>query len=349
MHSDKRIVCSDGEDGLDRRGFLKSVGAAAAATTVWATPKASAYPTATSAAETAVKGLYETLTDAQKKVVCFDWDHIDATRGLLRTHVSNNWRITKPSIDSEFYTKKQKMIAHDIFKGLFNPEWYPKFIKQLHDDTYGKPWGAQQSIAIFGTPGHGKFELVMTGRHMTVRADGNSEGHVAFGGPIFHGHDAKGKFNEDADHPGNIFWHQALHANRIFKMLDGKQRKAALVEKRPHEADVEFGGAHARQTGIPMTELSADQQEELRKVLMGLVEPYRPEDQKEVRACLEAQGGLEKCSLAFYKDGDIGDDRVWDNWRIEGPSFVWYFRGEPHVHIWINVANSASVKLNAKG
>ena len=39
---------------------------------------------------------------------------------------------------------------------------------------------------------------------------------------------------------------------------------------------------------------------------------------------------------------DIGDDRVWDNWRLEGPSFVWHFRGSPHVHVWVNVADSAS-------
>ena len=33
--------------------------------------------------------------------------------------------------------------------------------------------------------------------------------------------------------------------------------------------------------------------------------------------------------------------------RLEGPSFVWYFRGRPHVHVWVNVADSASVKLNS--
>ena len=61
------------------------------------------------------------------------------------------------------------------------------------------------------------------------------------------------------------------------------------------------------------------------------------------------QGGLEACSLAFYKDGDLGDDGEWDNWRLEGPSFVWYFRGEPHVHIWIHIADDPSVVLNARG
>ena len=82
---------------------------------------------------------------------------------------------------------------------------------------------------------------------------------------------------------------------------------------------------------------------------MSLIEPYRKEDQDKVRECLKKQGGLDKCSLTFYKDGDIGDDGEWDNWRLEGPSFVWYFRGHPHVHIWINVADDPSVKLNSRG
>ena len=70
-------------------------------------------------------------------------------------------------------------------------------------------------------------------------------------------------------------------------------------------------------------------------------------DRDEVLACLKSQGGLDQCKLAFYTDPDLGNDGVWDNWRLEGPSFVWYFRGAPHVHVWVNVADDPSVKLNA--
>ena len=42
----------------------------------------------------------------------------------------------------------------------------------------------------------------------------------------------------------------------------------------------------------------------------------------------------------------MGDDQVWDCWRLEGPSFVWYFRGTPHVHVWVNVADDPSVPTN---
>ena len=90
--------------------------------------------------------------------------------------------------------------------------------------------GETNSIAIFGEPGRAEFEFVLTGRHMTTRCDGNSAEHVAFGGPIFYGHAADG-FNEGPDHPGNVFWPQALSANLLYDALDGRQRARALVKK----------------------------------------------------------------------------------------------------------------------
>jgi hypothetical protein len=349
----RNLVCPDCEgDGLGRRDFLRTVGVTAAAATagvpLWATPRVHAAPTPQSAAETAVKGLYESLSDQQKKVICFAWDHTEADRGLLRTHVSNNWQITDPAIRSDFYTKKQQALIHDIFKGIINPDWYGKFLKQLKDDTGGKEWGDEQSIAIFGTPGSGTFEFVMTGRHMTLRADGNSTDHMAFGGPIFYGHAASG-FNEKVHHPGNVFWHQAVMANKVYQMLDDKQKNRALVQKRPKEAAVAFQGAKGRFTGISVAELAAEQKQELQKVLAALLEPYRKEDQDEALVCLKTQGGLDGCHLTFYKEGDIGNDGEWDNWRLEGPSFVWYFRGAPHVHVWVNIADDSSIATNSRG
>jgi len=352
----KKVVCPDCDAGndfaLDRRDFMKSVGVTAAAAAgaglpLFATPNLKAAPSPTSAAETAVKGLYDSLTDDQRKKICFDWDYKD-NRGLLRTHVSNNWQITPQKINGDFYTKKQRDIIHDVFKGIINPEWYAKFLKQLKDDTGGKAWGADQSIAIFGKPGGDKFEFVMTGRHMTLRADGNSESHVAFGGPIFYGHAASG-FNEKPDHPGNVFWHQALLANKVYKMLDEKQQKAALLAKSPRESSVSFRKAMAKFPGLPISELAEEHKKEMQKVLAALIEPFRKEDQDEALEALKKQGGLDKCSLSFYADHDIGNDGVWDNWRVEGPSFVWYFRGSPHVHVWVNVADDASVATNARG
>ena len=132
-------------------------------------------------------------------------------------------------------------------------------------------------------------------------------------------------------------------------MLDGKQRDQALIKVAPLEDDVAFQGPKGQFPGIPITELSADQKEHAQSVLKTLIEPYRTTDRDEVTRCLEAQGGLDACHLSFYREGDTGDDGVWDIWRLEGPSFVWHFRGNPHVHVWVNVADDPSVKLNASG
>ncbi len=340
-------------DGVDRRSFLRAVGVGAAALPLFAEAKAiAAPPTRTSPAETAVLALYRTMTDEQKRQVCFAWDHTEpasnTSRRLLRNHISNNWQITQPVVASNFYTRDQQTIIHDIFRGIINPEWHGRITRQLREDNGGRAWGTAQSIAVFGTPGTEQFEFVMTGRHMTIRCDGNTTPHVAFGGPIFYGHAANG-FDETAGHPGNIFWEQARRANFIYRILDEPQRRAALIERRPAEAAVAFRGERGGFPGVAVSDMTSDQKDELRRVLTCLLEPYRQEDRDDAMACLNRQGGLDRCSLAFYRDGDLGDDGEWDNWRLEGPSFVWYYRGEPHVHVWVNIADDPSVALNARG
>ncbi len=330
-----------------RRQFVQAAGTATAAASLPHVAFAGNGVKEKSAPESLVKKLYESLTSVQKDEICFSWDYTD-DRGLLRTHVSNNWNITDTefNVGGKFFTPDQRELIEAIFLRLYNPEWHDRIRKQLKDDAGG--YGKKQTIAIFGKPSSGKFEFVMTGRHLTIRCDGDSSKHVAFGGPIFYGHAAQG-FNEKPDHPGNVYWHQALKANALYKMLDGKQRTMALVPKAPRESAVAFRGEQGTFPGIPVSELSSDQKKHLQEVLKLLVEPYRLPDREEALRCLNAQGGLDKCSVAFYQSGDIGNDQVWDVWRLEGPSFIWHFRGSPHVHVWVNVADASNVKLNAKG
>jgi len=354
MHQLPRVCpdCDERSTSFTRRDFLKTstgaaVVAAAGGLTAGSLGTARADDAAASSAgspESIVKTLLDSLGDNQKREVAFEWDFQDPKRGLLRTHVENNWNITKPIVNSDFFTSDQKAMIRQIFEGIVQPDWHKRIYKQLEDDAGG--FGNEQSIAIFGKPGE-KFEFVMTGRHMTIRCDGNSTDHVAFGGPIFYGHAASG-FNEKPNHPGNVFWHQALAANKVFEMLDGPQREKALVERLPREDEVAFHGAAGPLPGLAVADMTSDQRLLVAEVLQKLVEPYRPTDRDEVARCLQAQGGLEKCALAFYREGDLGGDKVWDCWRLEGPAFVWYFRGTPHVHVWVNVADDPTVKTNSR-
>jgi hypothetical protein len=366
--SDARAVCPVCDGDLNavqlgvreirRREFLQSAGGAVLGAgalaagmplgRVWAQAKAitDGAAAATSAPETLVKVLYDTLSPGQRETICFPWNYQDPDRGLLRTRVSANWDITEPIvIDDDFYSKDQQAMIRGIYEGIISPEWHARIDKQLDDDAGG--YGEQNSIAIFGQPGTDQFEFVMTGRHMTIRCDGNSAEHVAFGGPIFYGH-AGESFDEEPHHPSNVFWHQAQAANKLYRMLDGQQQQAALVRRGlPRESRVGFQGPQGKFQGIAVRDLASDQREHLQQVMRLLVEPYRQSDRDEVTQCIQAQGGLDACHLAYFAQDDIGRDGVWDNWRLEGPSFVWHYRGAPHVHVWVNVAADPSVKLNA--
>src|SRR5438309_1205081 len=94
--------------------------------------------------------------------------------------------------------------------------------------------------------------------------------------------------------PGNVFYYQTLKANEVFGMLDGKQRKAALLDKAPREDDVKIRGPKANFPGIAVAELSADQKKLVEKVMHDLLAPYRAEDVKEAMGCLKTGGGMEK-------------------------------------------------------
>jgi len=328
---------------LSRRDVLRA-SAAAAAAGILRGPVAAAAEPAASTAETLAGRLHASLSADQRTAVCFPWDHVHPKFGLLRTRVGNNWNVTEPEVRSDFFTKDQQQLIREIFEQLIDPAWHERYDRQLEDDTGG--FGHGQSIALIGAPGSGRFQFLLTGRHVTLRCDGDSAEHVAFGGPIFYGHDTGGG-TEDAAHTGNVFWSQAVAANGVLAMLDGRQRTLAMVPKTPRENAIAFRRGDAVPQGIAVSELSGDQRGELERVLGVLLEPYRTVDRDEVRGCLARQGGLDRCRLAFYQDGDLGDDGVYDNWRLEGPAFVWHYRGSPHVHVWVNVADTPDLTTNA--
>lgn len=315
----------------DRRSFILQGLSAAGGALIGSNLVAETAPKS----ETLAATLYKSLTPEQNSKICFPFDH------PLRSKVDNNWHITKEKIGT-FLTPDQVAMVKEIFHNLHSEEYVKKVWEQFDGDNRGDGGFPSASIALFGEPGTGKFEFVLTGRHCTRRCDGDSVAGAAFGGPIFYGHAAQA-FNEKADHPGNVYWYQAQRANEVYKMLDGKQRAMALGDKaRDEEGNktIKLTGSAKGIDGIPMTELSADQKDGVRKVLADLLKPFRKRDADEALKLIE-KNGFDNLSLTFYKQGDIGNDGVWDNWKLEGPAMVWYFRGAPHVHCWAHVRESA--------
>jgi len=329
--------CDAGSD-LERREFLKTVtiGGAGLATSLalpalsaGVPPMMKATASQAGASETLAATLHKSLTPEQKRVVCFPFDH------PLRSKVDNNWHIT-PAKLGEFFTRDQQAMAEEIFRKLHNPEFIDKVMYHINEDAGGLK---NYSVALFGEPGSGAFEFVLTGRHCTARCDGETVKGTAFGGPIFYGH-ASQSFNEKPDHPKNVYWYQARRANEVFEALNPKQRKMALLgDAREEQATATVAlkkpGDHLE--GMPISEMSRDQKQLVREVLHDLLLPFREHDRKEALKDITADAGLDALSMSFYKNADIGNDGVWDVWQLESPTMLWYFRGSPHVHVWVNV------------
>jgi hypothetical protein len=281
-----------------------------------------------------VTTLFNSLNDEQRKAVVFPFDH------PLRSKVDNNWQITDKKL-AQFFTADQQAMVREIFDGLHSPEYAERVRQQVEHDSGVQSLGGC-AIALFGEPGKGKFEFVLTGRHVTRRCDGNSVEGAAFGGPIFYGHAAQSD-NEKADHPGNVYWYQAVRANEVFGMLNGKQREMALLEDSREEqgsATVKLTGRRTGLPGLPVTELTRDQKDHVRKVMTDVLAPFRKSDADEAMKLVEANG-FDDLHMAFYKKHDIGNDGIWDVWQIEGPAMLWYFRGYPHVHTWVHIRDRA--------
>lgn len=329
METEPRPPCPP----FSRRGFLGTAVAGGAAFALPSLARA-AGAAAPADSETLVTTLYGSLDEKQRGAICFPFEH------KLRLKVDNNWNITKPRLDKAFTADQQAMVK-EIFMGLHSEEYAQAVFDQVTHDSGQEGFGAC-SIAMFGEPGSGKFEFVLTGRHCTRRCDGDSVDGTAFGGPIFYGH-AVGGFNEKPDHPGNAYWYQAKKANEVFTMLDGKQRKLALLDEARDEEGtktVELTGKKIGLEGIPMGELSADQKAKVRETLADILAPYRKKDADEALALVDGVG-FDNLHMAFFEKQDVGGDGVWDVWQIEGPSMVCFFRGDPHVHAWIHIRDKA--------
>ncbi len=318
--------CPECGELVDRRQFLRqAVTVTAAAGCLLHAPRV-ARPAEAKSGESLVKELYRSLNKEQREILVLPWDD------PRRHKVAPNWEIVDLPI-SDVLNKEQQRLVLEIIRSITSEDGFERFMRQMKDD-----WGGlgRYTCAIFGDPESGKFEWELTGRHVTMRCDGNSVEGKAFGGPLVYGHAPQ--FTEKPGHPGNVFWYQAVRANQVFQALDGKQRAKALLEKAPPETAVQLRGPDAPRPGIPVAELSPDQKALVREVIHDILLPYRESDRQEALAIIEAGGGLDALHIAFYKQGDLGNDQVWDIWRIEGPTAVFHFRGAPHIHAYINVA-----------
>lgn len=342
MSENLEPLCSDcAADPLDRRDFIRVLGGATAALSLGATVPAVVADTdkKTEAkkeriegpAEGLVKELFAGLSDAQKKQVVYDYND------PKRTQINPNRSIGVPI--GKAYSKTQAELVERIIKAMCSGDagW-----KQISRDDGKSQWDASNEFGnvgahIFGDPSQGKFAFLLTGHHLTIRCDGDSEVGPAWGGPIYYGHSPNGWSER------NLFHYQSKAVKSVYEALTEKQRTVAVIEKNPGEgaASVRFKKAQERKPGLSYGEMSKDQQELLVKVMRTILSPFRKEDADEVMRIITTNGGFDKLHLGFFKEAKTKEGQ-WDFWRVEGSGFVWNFRVLPHVHTFVNISSKIS-------
>lgn len=321
-------TCVDCLEPLDRRDFMRTVGAGAAALAVGGslTSVATAQhrvplaPRGPRPAEALCRELFETLSEEQRRQLVMPWN----SPNRLRTYNAPiNARI------SQAYTAPQQELLQRIMRAISSgDEGYTKLSRNGAWDTGGGFGGCGANF--FGNVADGQqWAWVFSGHHLTVRCDNNSEPDAAFGGPMYYGH------SPDGHSVRNVFNFQTRAVQGVYDALNEQQRRRALMNT--------SGGTSATFRrdgfpGIPSSDLTPDQRRLVGTVMRELLSPYRQEDADEVMDIIRRNGGLERLHFGFYRDANANEPNRWSYWRIEGPGFVWNYRVLPHVHCWVNIA-----------
>lgn len=313
---------------ITRREVFRAFGTAAA---LAALPSLRA---ATSGKDSLPMQFYKSLTEEQRGKICLPVNH------PKRQYVSNWWYICPEQRLHTFYTKDQQDLVRQIFGSLHHPEHRAKMHWQVEKDLMGQIKNTP-SVGFFGTPADKDFEFIYTGHHVTRRCNAHTDQGLGFGGaPIFYGNFAKA-FHETKDHEGNPFWYQGLVFNEFVKALDGRQQEKILVGREPR-GESPATVIQKRKTDLPGlsgADLSKDQQAKLLETMRRMLACFRADDVAATMKTIADKRIVERLFVSCYGgDHDIGHDRVWDTWQIEGPDMVWYFRGDPHIHGYFHLA-----------
>jgi len=330
------LECAD--DGINRRRFMGTVGATAAALALGGTAATTVNaqttpPRAAKPAEGLIRELFQSMTATQKQQVVHPWNH-----GAVGTQLPSRQRMYNRAFGrtiGDVFTRPQQELVQRILRSICSDdEGHRRITTVLESDNWNRSGFGGAGANIFGDPTQGQYAWLFTAHHLTLRCDGDSQPDAAFGGPMYYGHLVDGYSVR------NAFNFQTRAVVSIYDALSEAQRRQAVRTGSPGEQYESVRHRSDRMTfpGIPIADLSRDQAQLVTDTMRTILSPYRKEDADEVMQILWRNGGLKRTSLAFYGDRNATDNRRWHFWRLEGPGFVWNYRVLPHVHCFVNIA-----------
>lgn len=276
--------------------------------------------------------LYLSLDARQRADACVSYDH-----PLRQYHNRGVWGGGRSAL---LFTRAQRRMLTDLMYSGLSTEGRQRIPKEYFTRL---PGVHSMRVLISGDPTAGPYQVILTGAHVNLRVGGKSREGAAFGGPQIYG-DQRG--DGRAGLPGNLYREQFLLAQQLLHSLDEGRKKQALVEEAPVQTGIELQGRHGSFAGIPVAELTPESKGVARVLVDKILSTYPPADVAYARDCLAANGGNDGLYLSYYQHGEDGDIPEAQVFRLEGPGAVFYFRGHPHVHAFINVAMDGDAPLS---
>ncbi len=278
--------------------------------------------------------LYDSFDDATRNQVCVAYDH------PLRQYHNRGVGLGGVAIGLSNFSWSQLEVLNRLFYSGLSEEGRgilpgQQFLQFLGVRTL--------RLLMAGDPRAPHFQVVLSGPHMNLRLGGESREGVAFGGPIVYG-DQHGDSRQGL--PGNVYQYQFHQGQELFDGLSPEQKKRALLAKAPIQTQIELLGDGGHFPGIPVKELSTKNKQYAETLVRDILKVYAREDVAYAWKCLEKNGGVESLHLSYYADGEVDGSGHYQIFRLEGPSAVFYFRGFPHVHAFINVGMDGNAPLS---
>jgi uncharacterized protein DUF3500/5'-nucleotidase-like protein len=277
--------------------------------------------------------LYTSLDPEQRAETCVSYNH-----PLRQYHNRGVWGGGR-SILGGFARDQRQILTDLLYAGLSEVGR-----ERVPEESFTRWAGVHgMHVLICGDPTAPPYQIILTGVHLNLRLGGNSPEGAAFGGPQVYG-DQHG--NGRVGLPGNVYRDQFVFAQRLLRSLDSDRRKHALLEEAPVQTQIELQGRHGVFSGIPAAELGPEGKGLAHELVESIFSTYPRGDVDYARECLVANGGIDALFLSYYQHGEDGEIPEAQVFRLEGPSAVFYFRGYPHVHAFVNVAMDGDTPLS---
>ena len=271
--------------------------------------------------------LYDILGEEERDAVCFDYDHPLRQYHNRGVDTGGGWAF--------FLGSDARQLTVDLLYAGLSDNGRARVPEQWASQIFGIHL---TRLAIFGDPHAGPYQVLVTGPHLNLRLGGRSREGVAFGGPQVYG-DQEG--NEEVGLPGNVYREQLARGQRFFASLSSGERQAARCARAPVQTDIGLRGVAEGFDGIAVANLGTRSRQLARDAVSEILGTYAEEDAAYARECLARNGGVDALHAADYAVDHQGGRNVGDGpsqiYRFEGPAAVLYFRGEPHLHAFVNV------------